>query len=190
MRRFLIAAGLIAALFGTAPAWAQANGVTAGGWTDEACTGQGANTPIVVTASSAYTAGNEVGPLLTLQFARPQGAPRPSGIMQSVTLTSKSIQTVEFDVTFFISQPATTFTDKTAPSIAAADVSLVRYPIKLTNNFSGLGTHTVYNQDQIARAVKLPGTGTGQIFAVITTPGTPTFTSTTDLQLCISPLQD
>jgi hypothetical protein len=163
--------------------------VTAGGWTDESCTGQGSNTALVVTASSAYSANNEVGPLLALQFARLPPGPAQSGILQSVTLTSKSVQTAEFDVSFFISLPTTTFTDKTTPAIATADVSLVRYPVKLTNNFSGLGTHTVYNQDQIARAVRLPPGG-GTIWALITTPGTPTFTTTSDLQLCLGALKD
>ena len=166
--------------------------VTAGGWTDEACTGQAQNTPLVVTASSAYTANNEVGPLLALQFARTSpGTPASSGILQSVTLTSKSVQTAEFDISLFVAKPtASTWTDKTGPAIAAADIPLVRYPVKLTNAFSGLGTHTVYNQDQIARAVELQPSASGLIYAIITTTGTPTFTTTTDLQLCIGMLKD
>lgn len=166
--------------------------VTAGGWTDEACTGQGPNTALTVTASSAYTAGNQVGGLLTLRFARPTSiSPSPSGILQSVTLTSASVQTAEFDVSFFVQQPtASTWTDKVTPAIAAGDKIRVRYPVKLTNNFSGLGTHTVYNQDLIGRAVKLSPITSNVIYAVITTPGTPTFTATTDLQLCVAMLQD
>lgn len=187
--RKLIAAAALALIASCGLAHADTP-VTAGGWTDEACTGQGSNTALVVTASSAYTANNEVGPLLALQFGRTAvGTPAPSGILQSVTLTSKSVQTAEFDVSFFISLPTTTFTDKTTPSIAAGDVGLVRYPVKLTNNFSGLGTHTIYNQDQIARAVRLPPGG-GIIWAIITTTGTPTFTATTDLQLCVGMLKD
>jgi hypothetical protein len=166
--------------------------VTAGGWTDESCTGQGKNTALTVTASSAYTLGNEVGPLLALQFARTeQGTPAQSGILQSMTLNSKSVQTAEFDITFFIQQPAfpAVFADKTTPSINVADVFLVRGPIKLTANWSPFGTHTNYSLDQIARTVKLPPGG-GTIWAVITTPGTPTFTAATDLQLCIGMLKD
>jgi hypothetical protein len=166
--------------------------VTAGGWTQEACTGLGGNTALVVTASSAYTAGNEVGPPLTLTFAR-RNAPNNTGILQSVTLDSKSVQTAEFDVSFLIKAPTSpaVFVDKTTPAIAAADVFSVRGPVKLTNNFSGLGTHTVYNTDQIARATALQPTEPNYtITAIITTPGTPTFTSTTDLQLCIGILQD
>jgi hypothetical protein len=189
IRRFLPSIAILGALL--APAAVHADSpVTAGGWTDEACTGQGANTALVVTPSSAYTANNEVGPLLTLNFARSPTS--HTGIMQSVTLTSKSVQTAEFDVTFLISAPSvlTAFADKTGPSIAAADVGLVRGPIKLTNNWSALGTHTVYNQDQIARAVRLAPNNSQQIYAVITTPGTPTFTTASDLQLCVAELQD
>jgi len=185
----MISAALAALLVSSSLAQADAP-VTAGRWTDEACTGQGKNTALVVTAGSQYSANNEVGPLLALQFGRlGSGVPAESGIAQSFTLTSTSVQTAEFDVSLFISKPTTTFTDKTAPAILAADVPLVRGPIKLTANFSGLGTHTVYTLDQIAKAIKLPP-GTGQIWAVITTTGTPTFTTTTDLQLCIGVLKD
>ena len=194
-RYWLLDIGLAAAIVAIALVFGIERGhadapVTAGGWTDEACTGQGQNTALVVTAGSAYTAGNVVGGTLALQYGRlGSGVPGESGILASVTITSASTQTAEFDVTFIIQQPTTVFTDKTAPAIVAADKPFVRYPIKLTNNFSGLGTHTVYGQDQIARAVKLPPGG-GKIWAIITTPGTPTFTATTDLQLCIGMLKD
>lgn len=150
-------------------------------------------TPLVVTASSAYTANNEVGGLVTfpsllrLPVTTPSAAPL-SGVLQSVRLTSKSVQTAEFDVTFFSGNPtASTWTDKSAPAITGADILLVEPPIKLTNNFSGLGTHTVYGADGIARSIKWTST-TG--YAIVTTPGTPTFTATSDLQLCAAVLQD
>ena len=79
------------------------------------------------------------------------------------------------------------FTDKTAPSIAAADVSLVQTVLKLTNNSSVLGTHTVYGADNINRGVKEVGSSA---YAIITTPGTPTFASTSDVQLCAAWRQD
>jgi hypothetical protein len=149
-----------------------------GGVTKEVCV-----TP-TVTASSAYTAGNVVGGLITLPSAF---LSTNSGILHAVRLTSKSVQTAEFDVTFFSAVPATTFTDKTAPSIVAADVLLAQPPIKLTNNFSGLGTHTVYGADAISRPVNEVG---ASAYAVITTPGTPTFASASDLQLCAAWLED
>lgn len=149
-----------------------------GGVTTEVCV------TTTVTASSAYVTGNVVGGLITLPNAF---LIANAGILQSVRVTSKSTQTAEFDVTFFSSIPSTTFTDKTAPAIAAADVALVQPAIKLTNNYSGLGTHTVYGADNINRGVKQVGSSA---YAVITVVGTPTFTSTSDVQLCASWRQD
>jgi hypothetical protein len=138
----------------------------------------------VITPSSAYTAGNSVGGLITLPAAF---LSTNSGILQAVRLTSKSAQTVEFDIVFFSALPSTTFTDKTAPAIGAADVLLTQPPITLTNNYSGLGADTIYGADAIGRPVNEIGTSA---YALITTPGTPTFASASDLQLCASWLQD
>ena len=171
----------LALLLSTAAAQAQmpANYMgRVGGVTKEVCVAP------TVTASSAYTAGNVVGGLITF----PSALLSPnSGILHSVRLTSKSVQTAEFDVSFFSSAPSTTFTDKTAPSIAAADVGLVQMVVKLTNYYSGLGTHTVYSAEGISRAINEVGTST---YAVIVTTGTPTFASASDLQLCATWLQD
>ena len=138
----------------------------------------------VITPSSAYSAGNSVGGLITLPAAF---LSTNSGILQSVRLTSKSAQTAEFDVTFFSAQPATVFTDNAAPSIAAADVALVQPPIKLTGASTGLGTGTTYGLDNIGRPVNEIGSSA---YALITTTGTPTFASTSDVQLCAAWLED
>ena len=148
-----------------------------GGVTNEVCV-----SPTVT--AGAYTAGNVVGGLITFPNAF---LTANTGVLQSVRLTSKSVQTAEFDITFFSSLPATVFTDKTAPSIVAADVLLTQPPIMLTNNFSGLGTHTVYGADGIGRAVNEVGSSA---YALITTAGTPTFASTSDVQLCAAWLED
>jgi hypothetical protein len=103
--------------------------------------------------------------------------------LQSVRLTFKSVQTLEFDITFFSAAPTTVFADHAAPVIAAADALLVQPPIKLTNNFSGLGTHTVYGADNVNRSVKELGSSA---YAVVTSVGTPTLASTSDMQLCAS----
>jgi hypothetical protein len=157
-----------------------------GGITTEACTGRDGSVAMAVTASSAYTSGNIVGGKLKLFRALHE--PR-TGVVQSVRLTSKSAQTAEFDVTLFAGNPSnSTWTDKSAPAINAADVALAMAPIKLTIPYSGLGTHTVYGQDAIGRAVRIQD---GEdLYAVITVVGTPTFTATTDLQLCVALLLD
>jgi hypothetical protein len=63
----------------------------------------------------------------------------------------------------------------------------VQTTIKLTSNFSGLGTLTIYGADNINRGIKEVGS---TAYALITTPGTPTFTSASDVQLCASLQQD
>ena len=86
----------------------------------------------VITPSSAYSAGNSVGGLITLPAAF---LSTNSGILQAVRLTSKSAQTLEFDVTFFSALPSTTFTDKTAPAIVAADALLAQPPMIIRHRY-------------------------------------------------------
>lgn len=152
--------------------------VVVAGKTSEVCV-----SPAVT--ASAYAAGNVVGGKLTL--ANAFGAVG-SGVLQSIRITFKDVQTAEFDAYEFASNPTgSTWTDKTAPAIVAADVLLAKPPIKLTNNASGLGTHTVYGADAIGRSV---ATGATSDYFVLITTGTPTFASTSDVQFCASYLQD
>jgi len=138
---------------------------------------------LTVTLSSAYTANNEVGGLVTV----PIPATAPGQILQSIRMDFKDAQTAEFDVWQFSANPSnSTWTDKTGPAINAADVFKVLPPFKLTNNASGLGTHTVYGQDAIARSLART---TASDYFVVTTTGTPTFTNgtaSTNAQLCAS----
>ena len=72
-----------------------------------------------VTAGSAYTAGNIVGGLL--RFANCFRAAQPTGLLQSVQIVSKSVQTTGFKLYLFSQQPThTTWTDRSAPNINAA----------------------------------------------------------------------
>jgi len=178
--------GLILGLFGfLAAASAQPVGpvITAGGITTEVCA-----TPVVT--AGAYGSGNVVGGLLTVAPFRPAvtGAPNQGGILQSIRVTLKTVQTAEFDVYQFSSNPtASTWTDKAAPAINVADVAKVLPPIKLTTPASGLGTHTVYGSDAIARAKT--GTTVNDYFVIVVV-GTPTLGSTSDLQFCATYLVD
>lgn len=127
----------------------------------------------VVTAASAYAAGNEVGGLMTFS-----GFP-PAGILQSIRLRVKSVQTAGFDLYLFGSNPTnTTWTDKTTPAIAAADVAACIGALSFTSAFSGLGTHTFYPVNGIGKAMA-PNVTT--IYGVLVTKGTPTFTATSDI---------
>jgi len=135
-------------------------------------------TPTVTAAG--YGAGNEVGGLITIVVPNTAAGL----VLQSVRLDFKDAQTAEFDVFQFSANPSnSTWTDKSAPAVNAADVFKVLPPIKLTNNSSGLGTHTVYGADAIGRAL---ARSTTSDFFVVVTPGTPTLGSTSDMQFCAS----
>jgi hypothetical protein len=177
---------LLATALALGPASAQ--GVsTVGGLTVEACTGAS----FIVTANSAYTANNEVGPLIALTPSfrgTGTGAPDAGGVVQSVRLNFKDAQTSTFKAYQFVSNPsASTWADKTGPAINANDVFKVRGPVTLSTADSGLGTHTNYEQDAIARAHVASG---ATDYWVLTTTGTPTFGSTTDVQFCATYLVD
>lgn len=180
MRR--LKAVLLAGALLCTPAVASEN---VGGFTHEVCVSSGSVNWPAVTASSAYSANNEVGGLITFPAAWLNAQ---SGIIQSIRLNFADAQTAGFKAYQFASNPsATTWTDKTGPSINAADVNKVRPPISLTSNDSGLGTHTVYGADAIARAHSSPTTTD---YWLLVTTGTPTFGSTTDAQLCVTYMQD
>lgn len=140
-------------------------------------------TPIV-TAASGYTSGAAVGGLMT--FSSVGRTPGTSGVLQDVTITSKSIQTGEFDLYIFNANPAsTTITDKSNPSINVADVTKVIGVAKMKNNYSGLGTHTVYKPDETTWA-PIPFSAS-TLYGVLITPSAPSanFSTSTDITVTL-----
>ena len=138
-----------------------------------------------ITASSAYTAGNEVGGLMT--FASMFGTAN-SGIVQDIKIKCKSVQTVQFTLYIFKTNPTnSTWTDKSAPAINAADIPFLEVAIPFTAPYSGLGTHTLYSVD--AAGIEIVASSTS-LYAVLVTSGTPTFASTSDITVEIVVLQD
>ncbi|MDQ6704013.1 MAG: hypothetical protein M3Z96_13480 [Pseudomonadota bacterium] len=102
------------------------------------------NQALTVTAS-AYTAGNEVGGLMTFAIG---GA--GSGLLQSVRVTSKSVQTNALRLFLFTTNPSgSTWTDKTAPAIVAADIASLLCVVPLNTPFSDLGTMTLWSTGAI-----------------------------------------
>jgi hypothetical protein len=140
-----------------------------------------------ITASSQYTTGNVVGGLLA--FPNVVRNRQPTGVLESIQLDLLSAQTCSFKVYFFPSKPVTSFTDKSAPSINAADAPNVIGPFTLSAYDSGLGTHTAYNLPAIGQGLSLAA-GSTTLYAVVVVVGTPTFASASDLTISISVLQD
>ena len=151
--------------------------VTSVGVTQEACTGQGQIQAVTVTPLSAYASGNAVGGLITIPAVS-----RASGILQSVRLNIKSVQTTEFDIYQFQSLPTAAFIDKTAPILKGDDIFLVHPPIPLMTAYSDFGSMTVYGTDAIVGARK----GSTADYFVIITKGTPTFATPLDVQFCVT----
>lgn len=174
----------------TSIAWAQ--GVnTVGGLTAEACSGIGASSALTVTASSAYAINSQVGALISLNPSfRGVGSnpPDSGGIVQSVRLNTKDVQTGGFKAYQLTASPiASTFTNGLIPAIGASDVFKARGPVTLSSNDSGLGTMTVYELDAIARAHVASG---ATDYWILVTTGTPTFATSGDIQFCVTYLVD
>jgi hypothetical protein len=150
-------------------------------------TGQPTVSP-TITAASAYTAGNLVGGLMTFSNCFATGL--TSGVLQSVVIKSKSVQTATFKLYIFSQQPTnTTWTDKTSPAINVLDLPYLIDMFIFAAPDSGLGTMTIYTQDGLGKSIA--NTASGQnLWGLLVTTGTPTFSSTTDISVTLGILQD
>jgi hypothetical protein len=138
--------------------------------------------------ASAYSAGNGVGGLLTFPLAL--RAATLSGLVDSITVQFKSVQAgIGMKLYLLNANPtASTFTDKTAPAIAAADIGKVISVWTLGTVDSGLGTCSIWTLEGIGRAIVAAGT---TLYGVLVTTGALTPTSTSDLVgVTIGILQD
>ena len=134
---------------------------------------------ITVTASSAYTAGNEVGQLLT--FTLPTGY--QTGILQSIQINVKSAQSNAYKLYLFTAQPAaSTWADKTTPAIIGADKFLVVGPLNVAAYDNGLGTDTAYSLGGIAMPFI---SATQTLYGVLLTTAAVTFSSSSDVQVSL-----
>lgn len=148
-------------------------------------TGQVSVTSLTPTVTAgAYTAGNVVGGLLT--FPSVFGAPL-TGLLTDILVTSKTVQTTVYKLYLFSAQPATTFTDKTAPAIGAADIPLLLGVFTLGAADSGLGTETTNQTDNINAIIR--GT-TQNLYGVMVCSTTPTYGSTSDLTVSVRVRRD
>jgi hypothetical protein len=99
----------------------------------------------VVTSNGAYAAGNEIGGLMTFPVG---GA--GSGTLLSVRVTSRSVLTTALKAYIFTTNPShSTWTDKSATAINAADIASLLAIVTLNAPDSGLGTVTLWNAGAI-----------------------------------------
>jgi hypothetical protein len=149
---------------------------------------------LTVTASSAYAAGDVVGSGGVLTFANavrtaPDGVTaRTGGKISSVLITDKSNNQASFDIWFFDSNPtATTFTDKTLLTLNTADI-VRSIGFVTVNAWSGANSGGGVGQGLLDLPFVLASGTT--LYAVLITRGTPTFASTTDVQVRLVISQD
>ncbi|WP_313534387.1 hypothetical protein [Sphingomonas sp.] len=133
------------------------------------------NTPVVTT--TAYASGNVVGSLLT--FTNAARAAAGSGLIQAASVLSKSAQTAALDLLIFSANPsASTFTDKAAVTINAADTDKLVGVIHLTD-WSALGTASIAQAVAAGLPFKLAA-GTA-LYGVLVARAAMTLASTSDL---------
>jgi hypothetical protein len=142
---------------------------------------------LTVTAS-AYSAGNNVGGLVTLTNAmRKSGG---TGVLQNILVVDHSNQKPNLDIIFFTSTPAATFTDKSAfPTLAQADDALVICRVSIAAGdwvtIGGSGFASPSFQPKVVAA-----TGSANLLMALNTSSTPTFAATTDIMVTTGFLRD
>lgn len=136
--------------------------------------------PTLAVTASAYAAGNCMGGKLTLTSAmRISGG---TGTWQTLTITDAGNQKPLLDVLLFTSNPAGTFTDKSAfPTMSVADNALVLARISILSTdwvtFGGSAYCT-----KVVGAIPVTAAGSATLYAAMNvTSGTPTPTATTNL---------
>lgn len=141
-------------------------------------------TPTVTAAT--YAANKVMGGILTFSNILP--ATTYAGILQSIVLKFKgSVQSVSFHVYVFDTSPSGTFTDTNTAAIAAGDSAYLIGAYQLTVPHSSLGTHTIYVQDGIGKAIQ----GVSQNLYVVIVPDATTAAlgSTSDMIVSLGVLQ-
>lgn len=179
MRRILFSAALLLAAICSASAQQGGGLVTA--------VGQGAWQSVTptVTSGSAYANGNCIGGLQTIQLTPPGsgiGVPNGDVILQEVTLTDASKQAAVINLFIFDQKPTnSTFTDKAACSIAAADYGKIVDIVAISTYVQdGGSTVSVAAVRQLGIPLNLGG-GTSFYAVAMSNSATPTYTSTAAL---------
>lgn len=139
-------------------------------------------TPPVTVA--AYSAGNGIGGVMKFAGALNQGW---SGVLQSLLVTSKSIQTTGLKLYLFSDLPVSLFADKAAPSLLVADIPKLIGVYTLGAADSGLGTETSWQLDAIGKAFS--GVGP-DLYGLLIAVATPTWASVSDITVNVSILKD
>lgn len=141
----------------------------------------------VVTASSAYVAGNTVGTIFEMKHVGQESG--AMAMLKSVLEVSAGKADPALMLVMFSKKPTGTYTDKTAFSVAAADLPNLTGIAKLAaspwNDFGSNSAADAVDLDVCVQSLidsNNPGV-VGSVWGVLYTTGTPTFPTTTDLTL-------
>lgn len=143
---------------------------------------------LTVSTTPAYSAGDNVGGLVTLTNAmRISGG---TGVLQNLLVVDHSHQNPNLDIIFFTSTPAATFTDNGAfPTLSQADDALVLCRVSIASTdwvtIGGSGFASPTFQPKVVHA-----TGSANLLMAINTSSTPTFGATTDIMVTTGFLRD
>lgn len=151
----------------------------------------------VLTGAGAYTAGNVVGALMTIDWGAagiqgPIKEPGLSAILQSLVVFDYDNQKAALDLLLFNAAPAVAYADKTAFAPTRADLKLLigRVPIAAADYVSYAGGNPQAmavaqsaNQANLGRVLKPNAVGSTALYALLVTTGTPTYLTTSSLQL-------
>lgn len=140
-------------------------------------------TPTV--ALTAYSAGNVVGGLL--RFTNVFGGSL-RGTLTDLLVKCKSVQTTGYTLFLFNQNPThTTWTDKAAPAINAADIPYLLGAWALGAANSGLGTETTNQLNNINAAISA---NSQDLYGILTCVATPTYLSASDITVSVRVLQN
>jgi len=139
-----------------------------------------------VTSGSAYASGNQVGQVLS--FASATRTAAGTGSVESLIITDLSAQSGSYDLWLFSANPTHgTYTDKTNLTINASDIV----------NFIGLISFSTWSLATsgggVANSVpnlKFKLSAGTTLYGILITRATPTYTSTSALQLSMVISQD
>ena len=129
--------------------------------------------------AGAYSAGDAVGGLLTFDIIQNHNI---GGIIKSVVITDKAKQSVEFDLVLF-NQTFTPTADNAAFDVSDADllncVGVANIPTTAYMDFVDNSVAIVGNLFVSAKSAD----DNGKLYGQLITRGTPTYASTSDLQI-------
>ncbi len=136
--------------------------------------------PTVTVDAGAYQAGDVVGGKLTLTSAmRVSGG---TGKFETLTVIEKGTQAAVLDVLIFDADPAAgTYTDAAALTVHDTDAGklIQRVHVAAADYVSTGG----YGVASIPLNLTLKASGSANLFAIITTSGTPTYSATSSLKV-------